>query len=71
MTVYTQDGAEVVELPPRYVDEIRDGPQTQGSESGGSGGGSGGGVNPLDRTRQPASVPRKPRGARTGSGSRS
>lgn len=67
VTVYTEDGAEVVELPPRYMDDMREGTQPRGRDSSGGGGG-GGGVNPVDRTRQPGSVPRKPRGARTGSG---
>lgn len=52
VTVYTDDGAEVVELPPRYTDDRREGRE----------------ANPVERPRQPGSVPRKPRGARTSSG---
>ncbi|KAI9512324.1 hypothetical protein F5148DRAFT_1164029 [Russula earlei] len=55
VTVYTEEGAEVVELPPRYPD-------------GGSGSGNtesdGSRDTNTNRRRQPASVPRKARGPR-------
>ncbi|KAI9460215.1 hypothetical protein BJY52DRAFT_1186096 [Lactarius psammicola] len=54
VTVYTEEGAEVVELPPRYAD------------SGGSSqdGRSQDGRSPADRRRDPAPPPRKTRGSR-------
>ena len=48
VTVYTEEGAEVVELPPRYADN--------GSSSDGR--------SAVDRRREPGSPPRKTRGPR-------
>jgi hypothetical protein len=48
VTVYTEEGAEVVELPPRYADN--------GSSSDGR--------SAIDRRRVPGSAPRKTRGPR-------
>jgi len=58
VTVYTQEGAEVVELPPRYADG--------GSSDGRSGSdGRSDGRSAIERRRDPAAQPRKTRGPRT------
>ena len=55
VTVYTQEGAEVVELPPRYPAGSTSAP----SESEGSRG-----SRETNRRREPGSTPRKMRGPR-------
>ena len=56
VTVYTDAGAEVVELPPRYADN------TSSSDSRSDGRSDG--RSPIDRRREPAAQPRKTRGPR-------
>ncbi|KAH9046479.1 hypothetical protein EDB84DRAFT_1558345 [Lactarius hengduanensis] len=55
VTVYTEEGAEVVELPPRYADSGGSSSQDGRSQDGRS---------PIERKREPAAQPRKTRGPR-------
>ncbi|KAH8992056.1 hypothetical protein EDB92DRAFT_1859586 [Lactarius akahatsu] len=55
VTVYTEEGAEVVELPPRYADSGGSSSQDGRSQDGRS---------PVERKREPAAQPRKTRGPR-------
>lgn len=55
VTVYTEEGAEVVELPPRYADSGGSSSQDGRSQDGRS---------PIERKREPVAQPRKTRGPR-------
>ncbi|KAH9176992.1 hypothetical protein EDB89DRAFT_2065182 [Lactarius sanguifluus] len=57
VTVYTEEGAEVVELPPRYADSGGSSSQDGRSQDGP-------GRSPADRKREPTAQPRKTRGPR-------
>ena len=56
VTVYTEGGAEVVELPPRYAAGSTSSPSERGDSDT---------VHEVNRRREPTSVPRKARGPRT------
>jgi hypothetical protein len=55
VTVYTEGGAEVVELPPRYAPGSTSSPSERGDSDT---------VHEANRRREPSSVPRKARGPR-------
>lgn len=55
VTVYTEEGAEVVELPPRYPAGSTSSPSERGDSDT---------TREVNRRREPSSVPRKARGPR-------
>ena len=55
VTVYTEGGTEVVELPPRYAAGSTSSPSERGDSDT---------VHEVNRRREPASMPRKARGPR-------
>ena len=57
VTVYTEEGAEVVELPPRYPAGSTSSPSERGDSTSET-------TRDVHRRREPASVPRKTRGPR-------